>query len=123
MAGHHRPDIREPALRSRTMLALLAVPSNQNTPALPASDSLMCWSGPSAGAAEYRKVAGMEGLGACSLCGGREYTRPGFGSLDRTPATARPWGASWNSVRPNSGSCWSQSCGSVRFYIGPPGGR
>ena len=25
----------------------------------------------------------MEGLGACSLCGGREYTRPGFGSRDR----------------------------------------
>ena len=24
MAGHHRPDIREPALRSRTMLATLA---------------------------------------------------------------------------------------------------
>ena len=26
----------------------------------------------------------MEGLGACSLCGGREHTRPGFGSRDRT---------------------------------------
>ena len=39
---------------------------------------------------------------------------------DSTPATARPWGASWNSVRPNSVSCWSQSCGSVRFHIGPP---
>ena len=34
----------------------------------------------------------MEGLGACSLRGGREHTRPGFRSRDRTPATARPWG-------------------------------
>ena len=28
---HHCPDIREPVLRSRTMLALLAVPSLQNS--------------------------------------------------------------------------------------------
>ena len=110
MARHHRTDIRESAVRSRYDPGPATAPSLHNgcgpspravhhEPCPATRTHRPCRSltprcagrGPSAGAAEYRRVAGMAGLGA-KAGGRRKYNRPGFRSGGRTPESVGPWG-------------------------------